>query len=78
MRRLCLLPLLLPCCCSPPRRHAADITAFLGRTTTPSSRARRRGLAIGTGLLIVGFEFEYAATDEDLDVLAGADSSRRR
>jgi len=42
---------------------SADLTAFLGRTTTPEPRASR-GFAIGTGLLIVGFEFEYASTDE--------------
>jgi opacity protein-like surface antigen len=51
----------------------ADFTAFLGRTTTPSGRMNR-GLAIGTGLLIVGFEFEYAKTDEELDVLPGPDN----
>jgi opacity protein-like surface antigen len=41
----------------------ADLTAFLGRTTTPEAR-NNKGFAIGTGLLIVGFEFEYASTDE--------------
>jgi len=51
----------------------SDLTAFLGRTTTPTGRMNR-GLAIGTGLLIVGFEFEYAKTDEDLDVLPGPDN----
>jgi opacity protein-like surface antigen len=50
---------------------AADLTGFLGRTTTPVGRPAK-GLAIGTGLLIVGFEFEYAATDEDLTAPAGA------
>jgi opacity protein-like surface antigen len=44
---------------------AADITAFFGRTSNPDTRAAR-GLAIGTGLLIVGFEFEYSSTDEEL------------
>ena len=34
-------------------------------TTTPVARPAR-GVAIGTGLLIVGFEFEYSSTDEDL------------
>ena len=43
----------------------ADLTAFLGRATTPDGR-NARGLAIGTGLLIVGFEFEYSSIDEDL------------
>jgi opacity protein-like surface antigen len=51
---------------------AADLTAFFGRTTTPEPR-NARGLAIGTGLLIVGFEFEYASTDEDLTPLPAPD-----
>jgi opacity protein-like surface antigen len=72
MRRFCLLAplscLLLLLTAAP---AAADLTAFLGRATTPSGRPVK-GLAIGTGLLIVGFEFEYAATDEDLDVASGA------
>ncbi|MBI2835686.1 MAG: hypothetical protein HYX76_14795 [Acidobacteria bacterium] len=42
----------------------ADATAFLGITATPSARAVR-GFAIGAGLVIVGFEFEYANTTED-------------
>jgi hypothetical protein len=43
----------------------ADATAFLGASTTPDSRMVR-GFAIGAGLLILGFEFEYASTSEDL------------
>lgn len=43
----------------------ADLTAFLGRTATPEAR-NAKGFAIGTGLLIVGFEFEYGSTDEKL------------
>ena len=46
---------------------AADLTGFLGRTTTPVNRPAK-GLAIGTGLLIVGFEVEYSDTGEDLTV----------
>ena len=72
MRRLCLLPsavgligLLLSAAPA-----AADITGFVGRTTTPVGRPAR-GVAIGTGLLIVGFEAEYASTDEDLTAPAG-------
>jgi hypothetical protein len=42
----------------------ADLTAFIGATTTPANR-QTRGFAIGTGLVIVGFEFEYAATTDD-------------
>src|SRR5258708_8117991 len=48
---------------------SADITGFVGVNTTPVKRPVK-GLAIGTGLLIVGFEAEYADTSEDL-VLAG-------
>jgi hypothetical protein len=42
----------------------ADITGFIGANTTPDNRATR-GFALGTGLLIVGFEFEYASTPDD-------------
>lgn len=49
----------------------ADITAFLGLTTTPESRLTR-GVSFGFGLLVVGFEFEYATTGEDeLDLAPG-------
>ena len=44
---------------------SADATAFLGTNSTPSNRLAK-GLAVGTGLVIVGFEFEYAHTNEDL------------
>jgi len=49
-----------------PATAAADFTAFLGVNPTPSSRTVR-GLSGGFGLLIVGFEFEYANTSEDFD-----------
>ena len=39
----------------------ADITAFIGANTTPDNRQVRGG-ALGFGLLIVGFEGEYAFT----------------
>ena len=48
-----------------PATALADVTAFMGATLTPSSRAVR-GAAIGLSLLVVGFEFEYASTAEDL------------
>jgi opacity protein-like surface antigen len=48
----------------------ADLTGFLGRTSTPVGRPNK-GLAIGTGLIIVGFEFEYSSTDEDLLISNG-------
>ena len=47
----------------------ADVTAFLGANTTPANR-QVRGLAVGGGLLVVGFEFEYASTTEDASALA--------
>lgn len=48
-----------------PAPASADFTAFLGTNPTPSNRVVK-GLAGGVGLLIVGFEFEYAHTNEDL------------
>jgi opacity protein-like surface antigen len=44
---------------------SADATFFLGSTTTPSSRLAR-GFTLGASFVIVGFEFEYAHTSEDL------------
>ncbi len=43
----------------------ADLTAFIGISPTPETRTAR-GFAFGFGLLIVGFEFEYANLAEDL------------
>jgi len=42
----------------------ADATLFIGSTTTPSAR-QVRGFAIGGGILVLGFEFEYSDTRED-------------
>jgi hypothetical protein len=44
----------------------ADVTAFIGTTSTPANRPAR-GFALGIGLLVVGFEFEYASTTEEAD-----------
>jgi hypothetical protein len=41
----------------------ADATAFIGGTMTPANRTAK-GLAIGVGLLVVGFEFEFSSTGE--------------
>lgn len=49
-----------------PSTALADATLFLGVNTTPSSRWARGG-AIGVSLLIVGFEFEYSNTSEELE-----------
>ena len=48
--------------CATPAR--ADITAFLGVSPTPQNHAVK-GFGVGVGLLIVGFEFEYADLSED-------------
>ena len=42
----------------------ADVTFFVGSTTTPTAR-QVRGFAIGGGILVLGFEFEYSDTRED-------------
>jgi hypothetical protein len=47
-----------------PQPTSADVTAFIGISPTPESRAAR-GFAFGFGLLIIGFEFEYSNTVED-------------
>ena len=52
-----------------PAHASADITAFLGVNPTPENRPVR-GFAVGAGLLIVGFEFEYSSTSQDLDELS--------
>ena len=54
------LALILGCA----RSASADLTAFIGATTDPGTRATR-GLAVGIGLVIVGFEFEYAQASGD-------------
>src|SRR3979490_1744043 len=42
----------------------ADITAFIGANTTPANRQVRGG-ALGFGLLVIGFELEYAFTPDE-------------
>ena len=66
MRKIVLATALILCTAT---AASADVTAFLGVNGTPTKRAVK-GLAVGTGLLIVGFEVEYADTSEDV-VLAG-------
>jgi hypothetical protein len=41
----------------------ADATVFFGSSLTPSNRTAK-GIAIGAGLLVVGFEFEFFDTGE--------------
>ena len=44
----------------------ADLTGFLGVNPTPVKRPVK-GFALGAGLVIVGFEAEYADTSEDTE-----------
>ncbi len=48
---------------------SADATAFIGTTSSPANRTAK-GFALGMGLLIVGFEFEYSSTSEEPSELA--------
>jgi hypothetical protein len=48
---------------------SADVTAFVGSTTTPSAR-QARGVAVGFGVLFLGFEFEYGNTVEETEDVA--------
>lgn len=52
-----------------PAHAFADATAFLGVNTTPSNRTAK-GFAIGITVLVVGVEFEYSSTGEDLAAAA--------
>jgi opacity protein-like surface antigen len=65
-RTLALTAVFAVCVAAPAR---ADLTAFLGMNTTPSTRMVK-GFAAGAGLLVIGFEFEYADTNEDPDSAA--------
>lgn len=44
----------------------ADATVFIGSTATPANRPVK-GLALGIGLLVIGFEFEVADTAESVE-----------
>lgn len=69
--------LILAACvvCATATQALADATLFIGSTTTPTSRAAK-GFAVGAGLLVAGFEFEYSGTAEDEDPLDLAPSLR--
>ena len=47
----------------------ADATLFIGSTATPANRPVK-GLAVGVGLLVVGFEFEFGDTSETVEEAA--------
>jgi opacity protein-like surface antigen len=61
VRRLALALVLLAACAAPAR---ADATVFLGANLSPANR-QVRGAARGFGVLVLGFEFEYAYTPDD-------------
>jgi hypothetical protein len=61
-----LRPLLVALIVAVPAPAFADVTAFLGLLNKPD-RHGTRGVAVGVGLLVVGFEFEYANAGEDLE-----------
>jgi hypothetical protein len=65
-RRILLLTIVASAAARP---AFADFTAFIGLNPTPVNRSVR-GLAVGAMFLILGFEFEYANTSEDLDEAA--------
>jgi opacity protein-like surface antigen len=47
----------------------ADLTAFIGANMTPANR-QVRGASLGMGLLVIGVEFEYAYSPDDLTAIA--------
>jgi hypothetical protein len=49
-----------------PSMARADATAFLGRNSAGDDRSGTRGFAAGVSMLVIGFEFEYANSTEDL------------
>ena len=58
MPRTRILVLTLLLALAPVASAFADVTAFIGATTTPANRAAK-GVALGFGVLVLGFEFEY-------------------
>ena len=66
MRLRRLLPLVCLLLATFSRPAFADGTLFLGTVTTPANHVTK-GFAIGAGFLVVGVEFEYAATSEDTE-----------
>lgn len=60
--RTIALAVVLSAACAAPAK--ADATVFIGANLSPANRLVRGG-ALGFGLLIVGFELEYAYTPDD-------------
>jgi opacity protein-like surface antigen len=72
--RLLLLPSALLCVLASAVPARADLTAFVGVQTNPSTRMTR-GIAAGSGFLILGFEGEYAQAGGDDECLPGSGAS---
>jgi hypothetical protein len=53
----------------------ADLTAFVGAQTSPSTRSAF-GVSVGASFLILGFEFEYARAsgDDECQVFSGTET----
>ncbi|MFB3854254.1 MAG: hypothetical protein ACE148_10580 [Vicinamibacterales bacterium] len=49
------------------RPASADITAFVGLATAPAGNRPARGVGVGFGFLVVGFEAEYLTAAEDVE-----------
>ena len=64
-RRSAVLLLALACLLGRPALAAADVTFFLGLSPRPQTQTVR-GVSAGINMLILGFEFDYAASREDL------------
>src|SRR5512138_1180353 len=47
-----------------PSIASADATVFIGANMSPANRTAK-GVAVGAGLLVIGFEFEYSDTTDD-------------
>jgi opacity protein-like surface antigen len=70
LRRICrLLPCALLVLLLGASSARADLTAFIGAQSNPSTRLTK-GISAGAGFLIVGFEGEYAQASGD-DVCVG-------
>jgi opacity protein-like surface antigen len=70
LRLLALVVVLLACAAVPAR---ADLTAFLGAQGSPSVRSTW-GAAVGSGVLVIGFEVEFAQAHADDDCFTGTDT----
>lgn len=64
MRRVVVSLLVFAAALGATRSASADATAFIGTASDPTNRLAK-GFSVGFGLIIVGFEFEYASVSND-------------